>query len=1051
LRKGSFLSGFLLGFLAIGILLSASSCLVANSWAWSNGGYSSDPADPDYGTHDWIAEHALDWLPAEEKQYIRDNLAAYLYGTELPDNGGAPDGIGDTTKHHVYYNSAEVMTDDMAAVRASTEYNDTLTYLKANDYANASKNAGIMTHYIADMAVFGHVMGAATDWGAEAHHSDYEDYVNASTSTYAVEFNSFLSFDGSLDAISAYEAAKKLAYDTTFDLDGDLTCVWMDQNYDWNDATFMNRAGESLNLAVNYLTDALHTLYLEATMPDEYYLQVPHYAQTAGYYCGPAALEMVFDYYGPNIPQAEIADVARTAPDGTYTPDMVRAAHFSNLSTSVGNEMPGSIQGYTARKLGYAALEHSGMTIDQLKFTIALGYPIIVLTTWHFRVAVGYSETHITFQDSWYGRMYNMTYSSFDSDWDYSGHWALLVTPWKVRLTAPSETSVGSPFNVTATITYISPPPFSSSQYPASLSNATLILPSWMSLAAGQTVKKTISNGNIVAGETVSLNWTVLATARGNHTMGVETQGKVAGWVPPLPSYPTPYSYIDRIGGYSQTSINAMWDETTPPATTHNYDGLWHTTDFRITLTATDTISGVADTYYKLNDGPTRTVLVDDHPFITVGAANNKLEYWSIDNAGNEESHHILTEIKLDKTIPVGSILINDGDTYTTSKTITLTLSAADTLSGAYQVRYSNESIWTTEPWETPSPTKTLTLPPSDEAKTIYYQIRDNAGLISTTYSDTIIMDTTSPTGSFEINEGADYTTTNTVALSMTSADTTSGVAQVRFSNDGSTWTPWETYSTTKTWAVTTNDGIKTVYYQIEDNAGLISTAYSDTIILDVTAPAGSVAINEGTAYTATTAVTLTLPSEDEASGVAEMRFSHDETTWTPWEAYSTTKTWVLTANDGTKTVYCQIKDNAGLISSTYSDTIVLDTALPAVSITGPAPSYETKSSTLTVTWTGADEISGISHYEIRLDDKPWNDVGTDTAFTLTDLAEGTHTIEVKATDKAGNQKQDTVAFVVNTSPLLGPGYMEEAAVAAALIIVVLAVIAYVLRKRGKR
>ena len=40
---------------------------------WSNGGYSADPANPDYGTHDWIAEHALDWLPQEEKQFLLDN------------------------------------------------------------------------------------------------------------------------------------------------------------------------------------------------------------------------------------------------------------------------------------------------------------------------------------------------------------------------------------------------------------------------------------------------------------------------------------------------------------------------------------------------------------------------------------------------------------------------------------------------------------------------------------------------------------------------------------------------------------------------------------------------------------------------------------------------------------------------------------------------------------------------------------------------------------------------------------------------------------------
>jgi len=261
---GDFLSrrmvpSILLAFLLTSISMSA---FVTSGLAWSNGGYSADPSNPGYGTHDWIAQHALDWLPTEEKQYIVDNLATYLYGTELPDN---PAGIGDTTKHHIYYNSAEVMTDDAAALRASTEYSNTLNLLKAKDYAKAAKNAGIMSHYIVDIAVFGHVMGSGTDWGTEVHHSDYENYVNGRTSSYSAEFNSYLSFDGSLTTISAYDAAKNLAYDTTFDIDEDLTCVWMDQNYNWNNPTFKNRAGESLNLAVNYLADVLHTLAVEST------------------------------------------------------------------------------------------------------------------------------------------------------------------------------------------------------------------------------------------------------------------------------------------------------------------------------------------------------------------------------------------------------------------------------------------------------------------------------------------------------------------------------------------------------------------------------------------------------------------------------------------------------------------------------------------------------------------------------------------------------------------------------------------------------------------
>ena len=71
---------------------------------WSNGGFSADPSHPDFGTHDWIAQHALDWLPTQEKQYITDNLAAYLYGTELPDNNvvSVTGHIGDTETPYLF-------------------------------------------------------------------------------------------------------------------------------------------------------------------------------------------------------------------------------------------------------------------------------------------------------------------------------------------------------------------------------------------------------------------------------------------------------------------------------------------------------------------------------------------------------------------------------------------------------------------------------------------------------------------------------------------------------------------------------------------------------------------------------------------------------------------------------------------------------------------------------------------------------------------------------------------------------------------------------------
>lgn len=265
----------LLSLIVTAMILSQSIPLAV---AWSNGGYSADPDNPDYGTHDWMAEHALDWLPAPEKEYIVDNMAKYLFGTEMPDLPAGQGGIGDTWYHHIYFyeNGTLMPMEDDSAWRASTEYNDTKLLLQAEDYPEAAKNAGIMTHYIADVSVWAHVVGWPTRdwWGWEDQqvHSAYESRVRDETTSYtSAEWDPFLEFDGKLDVIDAYNATIDVAYNATFgDQNGDFNCTWMNVtasqpgSTEWSDTDFVNRTGVLLNIAVNAITDVLHTLALDS-------------------------------------------------------------------------------------------------------------------------------------------------------------------------------------------------------------------------------------------------------------------------------------------------------------------------------------------------------------------------------------------------------------------------------------------------------------------------------------------------------------------------------------------------------------------------------------------------------------------------------------------------------------------------------------------------------------------------------------------------------------------------------------------------------------------
>lgn len=100
------------------------------------------------------------------------------------------------------------------------------------------------------------------------------------------------------------------------------------------------------------------------------------------------------------------------------------------------------------------------------------------------------------------------------------------------------------------------------------------------------------------------------------------------------------------------TSASFGIDNQTP-ITIHDYDGTWRKSSFKVSLKATDGEgSGIRTIKYKLNDSYEKSIDVDGQPDIDE-QGENKLEYWSIDNAGNEEPHKILSRVRLDRLPPI--------------------------------------------------------------------------------------------------------------------------------------------------------------------------------------------------------------------------------------------------------------------------------------------------------------------------------------------------------------------------------------------------------------
>src|SRR3989338_849956 len=82
----------------------------------------------------------------------------------------------------------------------------------------------------------------------------------------------------------------------------------------------------------------------------------------------------------------------------------------------------------------------------------------------------------------------------------------------------------------------------------------------------------------------------------------------------------------------------------------------------------------------------------------------------------------------------------------------------------------------------------------------------------------------------------------------------------------------------------------------------------------DITAPTGTIKIDNDAQYANSTNVTLTLFAQDNpgGSGLDKMQFSNDNSNLSTPETYTATKNWTLTSGDGTKTVYVKYSDVAG-------------------------------------------------------------------------------------------------------------------------------------------
>jgi len=296
----------------------------------------------------------------------------------------------------------------------------------------------------------------------------------------------------------------------------------------------------------------------------------------------------------------------------------------------------------------------------------------------------------------------------------------------------------------------------------------------------------------------------------------------------------------------------------------------------------------------------------------------------------------------------------------------------------------------------------TFTIKVTDETNGI--QINESSEKASA-----VTVDKSPPTAcSFEVKNGATYSNTTSVNLTSITATDNSSI-KMRFKNSGANWTAWQDLKGTKSWVLSSTDGLKTVYYQAKDVANnTITSSVTDSITLDTTKPTVNMSItgqgDTPSTHTKNVTVTLSITGSDATSGVEYMKISKDITfSGSSWINYTTSKSWTLTSGDAVKTVYIKVKDRAGKESDTYSDNITLDTTSPT-SLTISIDSGQTYTNStdvaLTLAATNASkmQISNLANFS----GASWESYSTSKNTSLID-GNGTRTVYFRAKDTAGN------------------------------------------------
>jgi hypothetical protein len=318
------------------------------------------------------------------------------------------------------------------------------------------------------------------------------------------------------------------------------------------------------------------------------------------------------------------------------------------------------------------------------------------------------------------------------------------------------------------------------------------------------------------------------------------------------------------------------------------------------------------------------------------------------DSVGNTTSASVSDLIRLDNTLPTatltltGTIRTGASSTLTRNPVITVDLSAEAV--DIVEMRIANESSFTGVAFSSALPlannAKSFTLSGGDGVKSVFVEIKDDAGNV-TQLSRDITLDTTAPLApAITLKDGDLFSRLTALPLALTViAQPDDGALQVAIDINGDAdFADVGDIAFTTTFPgsvnLTAGEGLRTVFAKFRDLAGNETIVVNDQITIDTSPPCAggsSGSISTGASFADDVVVTVGGTCSGEIP--TRMRVNCDSTTATTADIvpFQPTFTCVLNGStQGTKNVAVDFLDNADNVRTPASDAITLDDIPPS-------------------------------------------------------------------------------------------------------------------------